>query len=197
MPLPPTSNWHPWSKVHNKKYAAEIYERYVDELFVYVVRMLGGRQEAREVVQETFAKALAALRGGSSAGNPRAWLYRIARNTCMDLHRTRQRNPVPLAEEGPSTAPGPEAVLLREETLESVRRALVALPDAQREVILLRVLQGLTYGEISIVTGVLEGTLRNRFCDALENLRSRLLCRAEGKPGISSDADITSPSVST
>ncbi len=136
------------------------------ELSAYAYRMLGGYHDAEDALQETRLKAWRALASYSShepSASFRAWLYRIATNTCLDMLRQRQRRVLP-QEVGPPVAPGPPTTERRddilwlepypdallptaatpEETLrlhESVRlafvRAIQVLPPRQRAALIL------------------------------------------------------------
>jgi RNA polymerase sigma-70 factor (ECF subfamily) len=84
------------------------------ELSVYAYRMLGGYQDAEDALQETRLKAWRHLASYEPTGSFRAWVYRIATNTCLDLLRQRQRRVLP-QDVGPSVAPGPPMTAPRED----------------------------------------------------------------------------------
>jgi RNA polymerase sigma-70 factor (ECF subfamily) len=133
------------------------------ELSAYSYRLLGGYQEAEDALQETRLKAWRHLEAYEPSASFRAWVYRIATNTCLDLLRQRQRRLLP-PDVGPPVAPGPPttepradiawlepypdsllpATATPEETLrlhESVRlafvRAIQVLPPRQRAALIL------------------------------------------------------------
>ncbi len=89
------------------------------ELSAYAYRMLGGYQDAEDALQETRLKAWRHL-GSYGSNEPsasfRAWLYRIATNTCLDMLRQRKRRVLP-QEVGPPVAPGPPTTERREDIL--------------------------------------------------------------------------------
>jgi RNA polymerase sigma-70 factor (ECF subfamily) len=88
------------------------------ELSAYAYRMLGGYQDAEDALQETRLKAWRHLDSyeATPTGGFRAWMYRIATNTCLDLLRQRQRRVLP-QDVGPSVAPGPPTTAPREDIL--------------------------------------------------------------------------------
>jgi len=141
----------------NQKAFAELYERYKRGLYAYCVRLLGDRQEAEDAVQETFVKLAAASIEEPSA--LKSWLYRVARNEClMGLRRNRASGDADSvwADETPlSLAEKSDTRLL-------VQRALERLAIEYREVLLLREFEGMSYGEITEVTGASPASVKSR-----------------------------------
>jgi RNA polymerase sigma-70 factor, ECF subfamily len=84
------------------------------ELSAYAYRMLGGYQDAEDALQETSLKAWRHLGSYEPAAGFRAWVYRIATNTCLDMLRRRQRRVLP-QDVGPPVAPGPPTTAMRED----------------------------------------------------------------------------------
>lgn len=84
------------------------------ELAAFAYRMLGGYQDAEDVLQETRLKAWRHLSSYEPTASFRAWLYRIATNTCLDLLRRRQRRLLP-PDVGPPVAPGPPTTERRDD----------------------------------------------------------------------------------
>jgi RNA polymerase sigma-70 factor (ECF subfamily) len=86
------------------------------ELSAYAYRMVGGYQDAEDALQETRIKAWRHLGSYQPTASFRAWLYRIATNTCLDLLRQRQPRVLP-PDVGPPVAPGPPTTAMREDIL--------------------------------------------------------------------------------
>ena len=86
------------------------------ELSAYAYRMLGAYQDAEDALQETRLKAWRHLASYEPSASFRAWVYRIATNTCLDLLRQRQRRVLP-PDAGPAAAPGPPTTAPREDIL--------------------------------------------------------------------------------
>ena len=84
------------------------------ELSAYAYRMVGGYQDAEDALQETRLKAWRHLASYEPTASFRAWLYRIATNTCLDMLRQRQRRVLP-PDVGPPVAPGPPTTAVRED----------------------------------------------------------------------------------
>ncbi len=137
---------------------------------------------AEDVVQEAFLRALRYFdryRGGDA----RAWILAIVRNTSHTWRKRQGRPVVEFDERVHSDAvetQTPEAALLRAADRDMVRRALDQLPLDQREVIVLREIQGLSYKEIAAVAGTPIGTVMSRLARARQRLE-QLLGVAAGK----------------
>jgi len=135
-------------------------------------------QDAQDVVQEAYMRAFRFF-GGFRGGNARAWLLRIVRNTCYTwLQQNRPQHPTTEFDEkflGPDApAPNPEEALLRSDSGRLLRKALETLPTEFREVLILRELEGMSYKEISKVTGMPPGTVMSRLSPARCGLRHSL-----------------------
>jgi RNA polymerase sigma-70 factor (ECF subfamily) len=147
--------------------------------------LLRDPQEAEDAVQESYLKAYQAFAhyaGGSSA----AWLLRIVRNTSLSMLRRRKSrgNVVVLRDvagwderDQPLTgdrSQHPDVGIIASDEQRQLRRALAALPQNYREVIVLRELEDLSYQRIAEVTGVPVGTVMSRLSRARQALRAAL-----------------------
>ena len=121
-----------------------------------------------DAAQETFLKAVRHLDAHAFRGRFRAWLYKIAANTCADRCR-RETATEPLSD-SPYIDPGFE----RTELGIDLGAALAALPEAQREVVLLRYVHGLKLREAAEVLGVPLRTAQSRERAALKALKKLL-----------------------
>jgi RNA polymerase sigma factor (sigma-70 family) len=145
-------------------------------------------QDAQDVVQEAYTRALRFF-AGYHGGNARAWILRIVRNTCYTwLQQNRQQQPTTEFDEnlfGPDLrTPNPEQALLQNANDKLVRQALEDLPQNSREVLILRELEGMSYREISEVTGMPQGTVMSRLSRARSGLRQAIanLVDADTRP---------------
>lgn len=169
---------------------ALLVRRYQAQLFRYALRYMKNDEEAADQVQETFVKAFRNL-GTFDTRRPLApWLYRIARNNCLDALRRRGANPVatesqlstgdddmpsPLqtaADE--STQADPGAVAESIELSAGIAEALGTLDGKYREVIELYHFEELTYEEIAEVLGIPLGTVMTRLFRARKKLATAL-----------------------
>jgi RNA polymerase sigma-70 factor (ECF subfamily) len=136
-------------------------------------------QDAQDVTQEAFLRAFRFF-DGYQGGNMRSWLLTILRNTCYTwLHQNRRGDSTELFNEeihSPelSGSPDPEIQALAGADKETLRRALEELPDAFREALVLREIEGMSYKEIADVTSVSLGTVMSRLARARTRLRQTL-----------------------
>ena len=141
----------------------ELIERHEREIFVYALRLVGSRDEADDLFQETF---LAAFRGWPPArrGTERAWLYKIATNKAIDRGR-RTRRLVPL-DDLRLAAPERDGV-----TLADVATAIRALPAGQRAAFVMRKVEGRPYREVAEALGCSEEAARSRVAEAMKKVK--------------------------
>lgn len=158
-----------------------------------IYRLMGSEEEARDLCQEAFLKAYRGLRGFKGEARFSSWLYQIALNLCRDrMRRRRGRVMVSLD----ALEPDAQGQVLRDETStqdlveardlqDRVRAAVMALPDDQREVIVLKEYEGLTFQEIAEVLGLPVSTVKTRLYRGLDRMRERLLREGVGAPVVS------------
>jgi RNA polymerase sigma-70 factor (ECF subfamily) len=151
---------------------------HLDSLHHFARYLTGCVSEAEDLVQDTYARALGAHATAASferGTNMRAWLFRILRNAFIDSRR-RARKAAP--EEDATSAIEPllgdvEMEALRGVVVGNIERALAALSDDARAVVLLD-LEGFTESEAAEVLGCAEGTIKSRLSRARETLRRKL-----------------------
>jgi RNA polymerase sigma factor (sigma-70 family) len=148
----------------------EVYRNTFAELVRYLHRKVWDADRARDLAQETFARALDATR---APDNPRAWLFRVATNLARDEARTvvrRRRHLTLLKSEADEPAPpDPIETLEREARERSARQALELLSERDREVLLLWD-AGLSYTEIAAQTGLAVGAIGTTLARARRRL---------------------------
>ena len=139
--------------------------------------LLRNEHDAEDAVQEASLRAFRYF-GTYSAGNSRAWFLCIVRNTCRGWHGHSGQAPSdPFDEELHSQIarqPTPETLLLQTDDVAVIERALRALPDRYRELLVLRELEGLSYREVADVLDVPIGTVMSGLSRARQALRSAL-----------------------
>ena len=165
---------------------------HADALHNFARHLTGDGAEAEDLVQETYARALAhwqSFRGG----NLKAWLFRILRNTFIDVYRRQRNNPTSGGLDTVSPTLEPSGELLRDDVeLDQLRgmvaadieAALMTLTEDGRTVVLLD-LEGLTEVEVADVLGCAVGTVKSRLARARAALRRRLQAYAH----VSSDGE--------
>lgn len=149
-----------------------------DRLFNFACWLTHDRQEAEDLVQETYVKALKGFPSFQPGTNFRAWIYKILRNAFL-TSRTglRVTATVPIDLEGdeenlPKVQETPESILLQRSDRELVQQALEQLPIAHREVLLLCEVEEMSYQEISATLSIPMGTVMSRLSRARRALRA-------------------------
>ncbi len=160
----------------------ELVARHQDRIYSVIYRSCGNAEDAADVTQGAFLNAfrhLADFKGDSAFST---WIYRIAFNQLVSLRRGRKPRTVSLAapdEETPAMEPAderrPSDPLESEELKDKVQQALNLLEEGDRNIVLLRDLQGHSYDEIAAVLGIPAGTVRSRLHRARLELKSRLV----------------------
>jgi RNA polymerase sigma-70 factor (ECF subfamily) len=161
---------------------AEIYDRYSEALYAYAMRLLGSPDLAEECVAETFARFLQAVKARRGPDTYlQAYLYRIAHNWITDSYRRQPPPPLEL-DETLQASPATRPDVLAGQHLEQarVRAALRSLTPDQRQVIVLRYLEGLENEAISAALQKPVGAIKALQHRALASLR-RLLKIGEGE----------------
>ena len=160
-----------------------LYARHRERLHRFLLRQLRDPALADDVFQDTWQRVVAAGADWRPDAPFATWLYRIARNRVADHWRARQhRPPVPDDAEAPTAGledpATPESDLGDWQRRRGLQQALDALPDEQREVVLLRLEQELTLEEIGAITGVGRETVKSRLRYAMDKLRAVLAAPA-------------------
>jgi RNA polymerase sigma-70 factor (ECF subfamily) len=152
----------------NRAAFGELYVRYARMVHgILLVRVPPG--EAEDLVQEVFLSAMRQLGGLRTAGAFRGWLGTIARNRAIDYFRNRKQNE-PLEEADGHTETASTGTLDAGEVLNMIR----SLPEAYRETLILRLVEGLTGPEIARETGLTPDSVRVNLCRGMKMLRALL-----------------------
>ncbi|MCF8200117.1 MAG: sigma-70 family RNA polymerase sigma factor [Sulfuritalea sp.] len=154
---------------------AQLVRRFQDRVFGFILRMNNSRDEAMDLTQETFMKAYQALPTWRPDARFSTWLFQIARNATLDILRRRQLVEfVPLdagqpegeALDPPDDAPLPEEHLSGRQRIALLEQSLHELPVEQREILLLRELENMSYADIAVTLNIEAGTVKSRLARA-------------------------------
>jgi RNA polymerase sigma-70 factor (ECF subfamily) len=156
--------------------------RYKDKIYTSVYMLVKDKYIAEDIFQDAFLKMIKTMREGrySEQGKFLPWAIRVAHNLCMDhFRKVRQNVPVTLPDgtDISSLLPGAESPgdkIEKRQTHDSVRKLIEALPEEQREVIVLRMYGDLSFKEIADITSVSINTALGRMRYGLLNLRKMI-----------------------
>ena len=146
-------------------------------LVAYATSLLGDRERGRDVVQDAFLK-LCSQQASISAGAERAWLYKVCRNRAIDIRKKEGRMKTidqAVAGELGSRDTDPGLATEIADTAEHASSLLSDLPDNQREVIRLKVQGGMSYQEISDLTGLSVSNVGYLLHTGLKSIRNRMM----------------------
>ena len=131
--------------------------RLAPRAFAQAMRMLRDRAEAEDVAQEALVRLWRAAPGWRTGeAQVTTWLYRVVSNLCIDRIRRRRGGTVDIAavDEPPDPAPGVERAMLDDARADALETALEALPERQKQAVVLRHLEGLSNPEIAAIMDI-------------------------------------------
>lgn len=149
-------------------------ERHFGAAYASAYAVLGNSSDAEELAQETFVQVFQKLERLREPGAFVGWVWRIAHD--LALKHIRKHGRMKVVEDVPESgsAESPLEPLVAGEDQQGLRKALAALPEDQREALLMKYWQDLEYEEMSKRTGVSEEALYQRVCRGLKRLREVL-----------------------
>lgn len=165
----------------------QLVSTYEKQVYSLALRMVGDREDAADLTQEAFLRAWRGLGSFKAEATFSTWLYRLTSNVCIDfLRREKRRRTVSLTfrdedrdmeleMDVPDPASGPEQLAIETENRENMARAMNALSVEFREILTMRIINGLSYEEIAEVLDLKPGTVKSRLSRAREKLRKQLL----------------------
>jgi RNA polymerase sigma-70 factor (ECF subfamily) len=154
------------------------FRQYYDELLGFLTARLGCREQAADVVQETYVRVLS-MANHDAVAQPRAFLYKTALNLTVDLfrkQRLRAEHTVDLeqAHDVPSGAPDQEAILEGKRQLQLLREAVAELPPKCRQVFLMHKFMHVPHHELAERLGISKNMVERHVMKALAHCRDRL-----------------------
>lgn len=164
-------------------------EIHQSRIYNLTYRMMGGKEDASDLTQETFLRAFNSLNRFRGSSSFSTWLYRIACNLCLDEIKRQKRQKarvvdstvqtaddeeIDLIEQTGDSSWDPQEVLIRRERQEMIQQAIATLPEHQRATLVLYDIQGEPYEEIAQALDISIGTVKSRLNRARLGLKSRL-----------------------
>jgi len=158
-----------------------------EQLYNFAHWLSKNREEAEDLVQETYAKALRGFSSYQPGTNFRAWMYRILRNTFLTSRtglKATMTVPLETDDDGPvvvvADSQTPESILLDRSNQQVLQDALQQLPLHYREVLLLCEVEEMSYQEIAETLGIPAGTVMSRLSRARSALRGLVREKLQG-----------------
>lgn len=150
----------------------ELYGLYQKPLVNYLYRLCWNRSLAEDLLQEAFLRLWRAAPNYEPTAKVSTYIFRIAHNLFLNEAARRREKTLEGADE--EIRSNPASDLSRREVRTAVKRAIEALPEGERECLLLSEYQGFKYAEIAEVLGIPVGTVKSRMFSAVRRLRESL-----------------------
>lgn len=149
---------------------AQAFVRHRLDVYRFLLRRTRDHHEAEELTQQVFADAAASMSRGGAPRSLQGWLYAVAERRLVDELRRRARD----AQIASLLAGEVDAVSTRPTQAAAVADAVAQLPDAQRRVVVMRVVEGRSHRDIARTLGCDEAACKMRLSRALRRLRNEL-----------------------
>ncbi|PWJ56946.1 RNA polymerase sigma-70 factor (ECF subfamily) [Dyadobacter jejuensis] len=171
----------------NEKAFEKLVQRHKSRIYTTIYLIVKDQYVAEDLLQDTFIKAVDTIKSGryNDEGKFLPWIIRIAHNLAIDYFRRDKRYPNVVFEDGSSvfntldfSEDSVESIQIRQETHEQLREMIQKLPDVQKQVLIMRHYEDMSFQEIADATGVSINTALGRMRYALINLRKQFNQRA-------------------
>ncbi|MBL7140490.1 MAG: RNA polymerase sigma factor [Planctomycetes bacterium] len=160
----------------------DLFRRHRDAAYGIAYRLVGSREDALDVVQESFIHVMRGIEGFRGQSSFRTWLYRIVTHAALDYRRYRSHRraesldaenaPEPAAE-GPTQQTPPEEAA-EHDLRRAIDEALANISEKNRAALVLYAMEGMSYKEVAEVLGISVGTVMSRIFNARQRLRELL-----------------------
>jgi RNA polymerase sigma-70 factor (ECF subfamily) len=150
---------------------APLFERHHARLYRFCLRMTGNRAASEDLVQDVFMRMLKYSRTFKDEMSFLPWMFRIARNASVDYLRRSAAERMPAGERDAAAEPADESAGPPDDRAELIQKALLALPEERREVLVLSRYEFKTYEEIARALGCSVGAVKVRAHRAIKQLR--------------------------
>lgn len=166
----------------NEKAFEKLVQRHKSRIYTTIYLIVKDQYVAEDLLQDSFIKAVDTIKSGryNDEGKFLPWIIRIAHNLAIDYFRRDKRYPNVVFEDGSSVfntldfaEDSVESIQIRQETHEQLREMIQRLPDVQKQVLIMRHYEDMSFQEIADATGVSINTALGRMRYALINLRKQ------------------------
>ncbi|MCC9136467.1 RNA polymerase sigma factor [Pontibacter silvestris] len=167
----------------NENAFEQLVNRHKNKVFTTILLIVKDSYTAEDLLQDTFIKAVHTMKSGryNEEGKFSSWICRIAHNLAIDFFRKEKRSPIITLEDGNNVfntlsfaEDSVESLQIKEDTHARLRELIQALPQTQREVLMMRHYADMSFQEIAEATGVSINTALGRMRYALINLRKKM-----------------------
>lgn len=160
----------------------ELFRRHRDAAFGIAYRLVGSREDALDVVQESFIHVMRGIQAFRNQSSFRTWLYRIVTHAALDYrrwrsHREAESLDAETAVEPAATGPSqrtPQEEVADQDLRRAIDAALTNISEKNRAALVLYALEGMSYKEVANVLGISVGTVMSRIFNARQRLRELL-----------------------
>ncbi len=163
------------AKLGDKNAFGKIYETFFSPVFRYIYFRVKNKQDAQDLAQDVFLKTYKSLPRLDAGSNPLFYFFALAKNAIID--QSRKKKPISLenTETNLFQTEHLETTMARQESLNRVKEAILALPEAEQETIVLRFINGLATREIAQITRKTPDNVRQIQSRGLKKLRDIIL----------------------
>ncbi len=163
------------SKAGNSRAQHQLYQLYAKAMFNISCRMMNSREEAEDMLQESFTEAFTRLDSFRYESSFGAWIKRIVVNRCINELKRRKANLV-LTDNLPENNPGNEEddIEPTQMKVKNVMKAMEMLPEGYRVIFSLYLLEGYDHAEIAQIMGITESTSKSQFSRAKQKVKEIL-----------------------
>jgi len=170
------------AKKGDREAFSRLVRTYLNKIYKTAYFFLKNVDDAQDVCQITFINAYRHIKTFNETQSFFPYLYRIAKNTCINHLRKKHSIPLPDPEQIESDPEySPEQTAIKNYTIETVNRALARLPENSKEILMLKYWNDLSYREIAEALSIPEGTVMSRLFYAREKLKNTIIQLEDSK----------------
>ncbi|MEW6008009.1 MAG: sigma-70 family RNA polymerase sigma factor [bacterium] len=148
--------------------------KYQKQVYSIAFRMLNNIEDAKDMVQETFLRAIKGIKSFNKKASFKTWLYRIAINTSLNHLKERRHKDIGLNEEIAESKNDTLSEIIEDERWKYIKSSLERLPERQRLALILRLYEGLSCKEAAEAMKCSEGALKAHYHQAIRKIRGFL-----------------------